>query len=260
MSFDIQELRSWAGDTRLGRLWRWGRSPRGVAAILRAPEHSSKSDALRQLFPEVTEASAEKCRLELLGNNRFFSEVNSRFVPLRGRRASCESWKEFLYMLVRFAKPSVVLETGVFDGISSAVTLQALEDNQKGGLVSIDLPARKPIDGSTDRMTDTTLPARESPGWAIPDYLRHRFHLLEGDSRECLPRLLEQYPEIDIFFHDSLHTLEHQYFEYTTAWPHIASGGLLVSDDIFFNSAFDMFCRQKGKKYVHVDGFGAIRK
>lgn len=260
MSFDIQALRASAGHTRLGRLWRWGRSANGIAAILRAPEESSKSAAVRRLFPEVSEERAEACRLDLLRNHRFYSELNTKFVEKRQRRALGVSWNEVLYMLVRFARPEMVLETGVFDGASSAITLQALEDNQKGSLVSIDLPARGIINGSTDRMTDTTLPPGQAPGWVIPDYLRHRFQLHQGDSKELLPKLLAQHPRIDIFFHDSLHTLEHQYFEYTTAWPHIAEGGLLMSDDIFFNSAFDIFCREQNRKYVHVGGFGAIRK
>jgi hypothetical protein len=37
-------------------------------------------------------------------------------------------------------KPDKVVETGVYKGSSSAVTLQALEDNNKGKLFSIDLP------------------------------------------------------------------------------------------------------------------------
>jgi predicted O-methyltransferase YrrM len=260
MSFDIQTLRASAGHTRLGRLWRWGHSANGIGAILRAPDESSKSAAVRQLFPEVSEEMAEACRLELLRNHGFYSELNAKFVEKRQRRANGVNWNEVLYMLVRFAKPEIVFETGVFDGVSSATTLQALEDNRKGLLVSIDLPARSTINGSTDRMTDTTLPPGQPPGWVIPDHLRHRHQLHQGDSKALLPELLKQYPRIDIFFHDSLHTLEHQYFEYTTAWPHLAEGGLLLSDDIFFNSAFDVFCKEENRKYVHVGGFGAIRK
>jgi predicted O-methyltransferase YrrM len=260
MPFDIQELRHVAAGSRLGRLWRWGRSPLGIAAILQAPEDVSKTDAALKLFPEVTPERVEACRLNLLNNERFFEELNRRYVCKRHRRTNCDGWQELLYILVRLAKPAVVLETGVFDGLSSAVIMQALEDNGAGYLVSIDLPARTAIGGSTDRMIETTLPAGMSPGWVVPDYLRDRFRLIEGDSKEWLPKLLDEYPHPDIFFHDSLHTFEHQYFEYTTAWPHIVPGGLLLSDDIFFNSAFHQFCKQQARKYVHLEGFGAVRK
>jgi len=107
-------------------------------------------------------------------------------------------------MAVRFARPRMVLETGVFDGRSSAVILQALHDNDNGTLVSIDLPATDTIDGSTHRMQDTSLPPGCQPGWAIPDYLRGRHRLELGDSKELLPALFEEYADVDIFLHDSL--------------------------------------------------------
>lgn len=260
MALDIQKLRVFAGRTRLGRVWRWGRSANGIAAILRAPEASSNFAAVSRLFPDVGEQLAGECRLQLLKNNRFFGELNDRFVERRKRRVNCSAWNELIYVLVRLVKPHIMVETGVFDGVSSAIVLQALSDNQSGTLISVDLPARRPISGSTDRMVEATLPDQLPPGWAIPDYLRARFHLHEGDSRQILPDLLRQYPKIDIFFHDSLHTFEHQHYEYTTAWPHIVAGGLLMSDDIFFNSAFHAFCLEQGREYVHVDGFGVIRK
>ena len=249
-----------ASDSRLGRLWRWGRSPWALGAVLRAPEALSPAAAAEKLFPEFPLGAAETSRLELLNNSQFYEELNRKLVLKRRRRTNCSGWNELLYILVRFAKPRIVLETGVFDGISSAVILQALEDLQHGTLVSIDLPARHPVAGSTDRMIERTLPSGASPGWVVPDYLRHRFRLVEGDSRQWLPKLLAEYPQIDIFFHDSLHTFEHQHFEYTTAWPHIPDGGLLLSDDIFFNSAFHDFCNKHGREYVHTDGFGAMRK
>jgi predicted O-methyltransferase YrrM len=198
--------------------------------------------------------------MELLRNGRFFEELNRALVEKRHSRTNCEGWHEFLYMVVRCAKPKVVFETGVFDGLSSAVILQALHDNTGGLLVSIDLPAKEPIKGSTNGMTNTTLPADTPPGWIVPDYLRQRYQLVLGDSRELLPELLREYSSIDIFFHDSLHTFDHQYFEYTTAWPHLVEGGLLLSDDIFWSAAFYRFSKEKRKRYLHIDGFGAMRK
>jgi hypothetical protein len=260
MSFDLQQLRGIASGTRLGRIWRWGRSPWALGAVLRAPEALSPAAAAQSLFSELPPDAAETSRLELLNNSRFYEELNRKLVQRRRRRTNCSGWNELLYILVRFARPTIVLETGVFDGISSAVILQALEDAGHGTLVSIDLPARNPVAGSTDRMIERTLPPGMSPGWVVPDYLRQRFRLFEGDSRQWLPKLLAEYPRIDIFFHDSLHTFEHQHFEYSAAWPHIPGGGLLLSDDIFFNSAFHDFCNKHRREYVHTDGFGAMRK
>ena len=208
----------------------------------------------------MSKDQAHECRMEFLRNGHFFEEVNRLLVEKRHCRVNCDGWHEFLYMVVRCAKPKVFIETGVFDGLSSSVILQALHDNDIGYLVSIDLPATETIKGSTDGMTNTSLPPGASPGWVVPEYLRQRYRLLLGDSHDLLPELFREYPSVDIFFHDSLHTFNHQYFEYTTAWPHLVDGGLLLSDDIFWNAAFDQFCREKGKRYIHVEGFGAIRK
>lgn len=98
----------------------------------------------------VTPETARACLLDLLKNDRFFSELNVKLVEKRHRRTVCAGWRQFLYMIVRFAQPEVFLETGVFDGESSAVILQALLDNNEGVLVSVDLPATETIPDSTD--------------------------------------------------------------------------------------------------------------
>jgi hypothetical protein len=75
-----------------------------------------------------------------------------------------------------------------------------------------------------------------------------------------LPELFEQYPEVDVFFHDSLHTFELPYFEYTTAWPHLPTGGVLLSDDIFWSEALHRFSKENSVTYVRVGEFGGIKK
>ena len=59
-----------------------------------------------------------------------------------------------------------------------------------------------------------------------------------GDSRLVLPGLLSQLGQVDVFIHDSSHTYEDMKFEFETSYPHIRSGGLLLSDDADFNAAF----------------------
>ena len=104
------------------------------------------------------------------------------------------------------------------------------------------------------------MPPGCDPGWLVPEYLRSRYCLLLGDSRELLPKMLRDHPQIDIFFHDSLHTFAHQYFEYSTAWHHLSERGVLLSDDILWNQAFHTFLKQQGRRYGHIEGFGAARK
>jgi len=256
MAWYLQEL----AELSPARIWRLLSQPWKIRIALTAFTASSNADAVRFLFPDVSPESAEQCRMEFLRNEQFFAELNRKMVEKRHRRTLCGGWHEFLYMAVRFAKPQTVFETGVFDGESSSVILQALKDNDSGQLVSIDLPAVEKIQGSTHRMLETALPPGCRPGWVIPDYLRDRQRLVLGDSRQLLPQLLKECGKADIFFHDSLHTFEHQYFEYSAAWPYLPEGGLLLSDDILWSGAFQKFCKEKHKRFVRLSGFGAVRK
>jgi predicted O-methyltransferase YrrM len=125
----------------------------------------------------------------------------------------CES----LYFLVRALKPRTVIETGVCYGVSTAYVLEALNQNGAGKLYSIDLgngPDEPPND------------------FFVPRQLKSRWHLIIGDSKQELPRLLQQLGEIDLFHHDSLHTFEHMTWEYETALPYLSRAGALSSHDV----------------------------
>lgn len=249
-------------DVSLAKVLKALLEPWRVSLALRAPEPLSPSRAIMSLFPTLDAKDVESVRLDLLRKHKLFEDIDRKMVEIRHRRASFEGWREFLYLTVRFLRPRIVVETGVFDGESSAIILQALEDNDRGHLFSIDLPANNTIDGSTEQMFDTTLPPNCLPGWVIPERLKGRHTLLLGDTRDLLPALLEEQANIDLFFHDSLHTFDHQYFEYTAAWPHLVAGGLLLSDDVSWSPAFHRFCRQMATPYVRTGGgrLGAAKK
>jgi hypothetical protein len=121
------------------------------------------------------------------------------------------------WTLCRLLRPAVVVETGVHDGLSSAVILQALAANGGGRLVSIDLPS-------------LDLPAGKTPGWLVPEELRKNWTLRLGDARKLLEPALDECGRIDLFFHDSDHSQLHQRFELTSARKHMAAGGVLYSD------------------------------
>ncbi len=241
----------------LGDVWSFLKRPSLFFIRLKA-----QRGTIRQIVEKLfdTNSRPEEYRTQFLANHKFFENLNEKFVRFRGRRTNCEGWPELLYVLIRVVKPEIVVETGIFDGISSAVILQGLHDNNKGKLISIDLPATTEIEFSTYRMKETILPQGTQPGWAIPDYLRDRFTLLLGDSKDLLPKVLKENSSIDIFLHDSLHTFEHQWFEYNRAWPHIKNGGLLLSDDVFWNRAYHKFAQQVLKEYFVYYGFGILRK
>lgn len=127
-----------------------------------------------------------------------------------------------LYIICRVIRPSIVVETGVHYGMSSAFILQALHVNGYGELHSIDIPQP-----ATDDFT----------GSLIPNDLKFRWQLHRGVSRRELPSLLVD-RTIDLFVHDSLHTYRNMRREFVQAWQHLRLGGVLISDDIESNQAF----------------------
>ena len=89
-----------------------------------------------------------------------------------------------IYCLVRALKPQLMVETGVAYGKSSAMALLAMHHNQKGKLISIDLP--NPEGKFLEDGAQTSTGTREV-GWLVPDFLKLRWNLRLGDARQLLP-------------------------------------------------------------------------
>jgi predicted O-methyltransferase YrrM len=145
--------------------------------------------------------------------------------------------------------PEVILKTGVANGISSSYWLLACHLNGRGRVHSIDID------------NGEYLPPGKPTGWMAPDYLRGRWTLELGDARDILPKVLGQVRSVDIFVHDSNHSYEHMKFEFDQVYPHIRPGGLLLSDDVDFNSAFSEFADTVHPKLHRViSGVGILKK
>jgi predicted O-methyltransferase YrrM len=216
----------------------------------RLASRNAKTDHARFLAWLAGEFNVDAAALDAEYHNSMFHRsylarlhgLHDRVAPLRSGTSGLWTLKA-LYLLVRAARPRLVVESGVLYGASSAHILAALAANGEGELHSIDLAH------------DET----EPPGdFLVPDGLRDRWHLIVGDSRSELPALLEELGTIDCFHHDSLHTFEHMTWEYQTALPHLAAGGVLSSHDvlvahsmrrIFQRNAFPVFCDRHGLRW-----------
>ena len=143
------------------------------------------------------------------------------------------------YGLLRELRPGVVVETGTAAGSLTSFVAAALARNDHGRLISIDIP---PVEGQL-QMNLTVAPDRV--GFFIPEAYRARWEYRAGDARELLPKVLVEEP-VDVFIHDSLHTTTHMLFEYSVARALIREGGLIASDDILWNDAFNSFLRANG--------------
>jgi predicted O-methyltransferase YrrM len=136
------------------------------------------------------------------------------------------------YAAIRAIVPDVVVETGVASGVSTSYILLALQKNGRGKLHSIEV-------GDPEY-----LPPGRSTGWIVPDWLKANWDLRIGDARALLPQLLSEYPIVDIFIHDSLHSYDHVLWEFRATYPRLRPGGLLISDDAAWNPAFSEFTRE----------------
>lgn len=148
------------------------------------PTPSQVRDAVGDLFPSVPRDRRLDRWLELHDDRTFYADVASRLrATASGPDRPYPNWREFLYLLVRHARPSVVVETGVRGGLSSAYLLAALERNGRGRLVSIDV-------GDRSVVPDDVTP--REVGWLVPDRLRSQWELRIGDSEDLLPAVLSE--------------------------------------------------------------------
>lgn len=148
----------------------------------------------------------------------------------------------FLYWLVRQAKPKVIVQTGVSNGLSSAFMMLALAKNGPDGkLYVIDLPAifnpKEPSWTEKGKVYGVVIPEGKSSGWIGADMYRDRFDVQVGDAKVLLPPLIDRLNSIDMFFHNSDHSYNHMIFEFEQAVRKLRPGGLMVADDIAWNAS-----------------------
>ena len=137
-----------------------------------------------------------------------------------------------LYGLVRWLRPTVIVESGGFIGMSSAFILKALVDEL-----------------ATAELYSIELSEDCEQGALIPEQLRssERFVPMRGRIEDFLER--NELPKsIDMFLHDSSHSYRHMLWEFREFWPRLRDGGLLVSHDVNLNAAFPEFVAQT---YAH---------
>ena len=152
--------------------------------------------------------------------------------PFRQRWAADSVLARWCYLVCRLLEPSVVVETGVAYGVSSAFVLTALEQNGSGVLHSVDLP---PFRREADRYW----------GIAVPEELADRWNPYRGSSSRVLPRVLRETGSVDLFVHDSSHARRNMRREFETVWPYLKEGGVVLADDVERNDAFGGLRRWK---------------
>jgi hypothetical protein len=126
----------------------------------------------------------------------------------------------------------VIIETGIHDGLGSALLLRALERNagegRPGRLVSVDVDP--------------------AAGWLVDERLRACWEPIYESSFTALPKSLDG-QQVGMIIHDSDHTYECENFEFRQAVEHAADELALISDNSHATSALRDVCASLGIEY-----------
>lgn len=126
---------------------------------------------------------------------------------------------EFLYSMVRMLKPNLILETGTHKGISSTFIGQALKDNNKGKIITMEVQ-QPHIDDAKALWKDV----------GVDDYII-------SHNQDSLKFNLDPNVQIDILFLDSEPQL--RFDEFVHFWPNIVPGGFIFIHDLHTNLGHD---------------------
>jgi predicted O-methyltransferase YrrM len=155
-----------------------------------------------------------------------------------------EATATLLYAAVRVVQPNSVLETGVADGLSSALMLAAMDANGFGELHSVDIAS--------------------DVGAFVTDRRRWHLHIVDGGRADACADVIRSLDQLDMFLHDSNHEFAYQTSEYDAAWSRLRPGGYLMSDDIDWSYAFlDFVLKHELRPSMLMDRrkvFGSLRK
>jgi predicted O-methyltransferase YrrM len=136
------------------------------------------------------------------------------------------------YAMVRAAKPGHVVETGVDKGLGTCVLAAALlrnaEEGHPGRVTSLDI---NPAAGYL---------AQEKPWSAVVD-------LVIGNSIGSIGALRQP---VDMFLHDSDHSVEHERREFEAVGPKLAEGALLLTDNVTKTDVLARYAEQTGRRFL----------
>jgi predicted O-methyltransferase YrrM len=136
------------------------------------------------------------------------------------------------YAMVRARRPQHIVETGVDKGLGTCVLAAALlrnaADGQPGRVTSLDI---NPEAGYL---------ARAQPWADVVD-------LVIGDSITTINALDRP---VDLFLHDSDHSVEHERREFEAVEPKLAEGALLLTDNVTVTSVLSAHAERTGRRFL----------
>lgn len=134
------------------------------------------------------------------------------------------------YAIIRAAKPDHVVETGTDKGLGSCVIAAALLRNGKGHLTTIDI--------------------NPEAGYLISQPYSAVIDRRVGDSLETLRALTVP---VDVFLHDSDHSVEYEGAELAAVTPHLSDAALVMSDNSHVSTQLAQWAESRDWNYLFFD-------
>jgi predicted O-methyltransferase YrrM len=136
------------------------------------------------------------------------------------------------YAMVRARRPAHVVETGVDKGLGSCVLAAALLRNAAEGH-----PGRV---SALDINPEAGYLAAAPPWSSVVD-------LVIGDSVASIGALTTP---VDLFLHDSDHSVAHERAEFAAVEPKLAPGALLLTDNVTTTNVLARHAEQTGRRFL----------
>jgi predicted O-methyltransferase YrrM len=201
--------------------------------------HNERHEFINYYFDSHNKFKDIKAELDQGKVATTLDEVKSK---AKERDPSLNPYFEDYYALIRKIQPNTVVETGVAGGVSTTFALLALNKNSSPGtLHSIEFSKSEYHTGNTE----PSEAGKPDIGYLVPDSLIEDWELILGKSQRELPQLVLSLDEIDLFLHDSEHSISCMSFEFELMWEWLNETGVIISDDVAENIAFDKFVSKR---------------
>ena len=175
---------------------------------------------------------------------------------------------ETVYVVAALLKPRAICEIGVANGVSTLYLLGAADyGNFDPDIRAIDKPqfesmireqrGKRGLHG-----TGGIIPDSREAGWVAPKRQRteYGYQYYVGDFTEILPDVMEEIEHLDLVLYDASKDRVEMEMAYEESISTLEPGGVLISDDITVNNAFQTVTSQYDGTSFIFGGTGLFRK
>ena len=129
--------------------------------------------------------------------------------------------RRFIHGLVQYYQPNKILELGVSAGGGTVVLLNALQENEKAELYS--------VDSATQFYRDPDLPVGHCALKKYSDLLNKKWHLFTGEDPACVMDKIEE--KFDFCVIDTYHLHPVETLNFISILPWLMDGAVVVMHD-----------------------------